>query len=1580
MRHRDAAIQQTLCTEDRGILQGARRNPRVLSPITCKWRRLGGLAALWCAGLLSADAPDRPAEFIVTTRLVAAHTPPIGVNEFGDPGGTDYAAGNLIPDPGFEPISIRRFWRAKAAGPNWVELDAGGVTDWDLVQSGYLSGAVFRIYRLVDAGGHPLPLKSSYLDLAGADHFLKVREGRVIPAGTPDYPLGGWVATRYAQPAKVFGTRVSLSFTDAQWVDNGTPYFYIVTAVSDGSATDLDPLVQSDPDTAVEVTATPDASRTVGPRIFLPEGDSFAEMPRAKEGDWYTFGPGVANATGPISWSLLDARDQPQTPPPGLTFTSTTGELSGTPTSTPGAMRFRFQVEAANGVDTRDFVLNDAAWVPSGHTDRPQPPAQVEAEAGNGYVRLTWQASPSANVVGYRVYRSTVPRAQQANRVYLEGDGPAPAPLDYLMFELRTNRIHSAWSHPRVRDVDGSVSETWRNSSASGEVLLSRDPHLANVPVECRFPGETCLRIHSPGAGNRSVSGPAIFYPAKNDGEALWYGQLEPGKTYCYEVWLRQEGLGNGGRVELGFGQIYTGIKQTFAVTNEWRKFGFEFTAPAWPTSGWHGMPKLSFTGPGTLWADNIRLFRFDTPAEKELDFVPSKLVFDEMLAAQPASGPKGILRSMGVLLNNSTLRGNLSYYRDASATLDWYQAVSAPSAMTVPFFLEYAYRTGTSPETRMKPWLNIPSFTTEDEWRALIEYLGAALDPGDPADVAAKPYAYLRYQQRGTVTPWTDEFERILLEFANETWHNRAVSSYWWGWGPALGVHQGGTEFGFWARYITDHVANHSPAWSARDLSTKLHFVMGSNYQDYAEKGRPLAPRVRAIGHTTYVGPKWETGEIPNAAFTDHGVQGTLLGYAAATALDLDKYRRQREALAAQGLDYEILGYEGGPSGYSLPGTASAAQVEISEQYGKSLAMGVAALDAWLGSCENGFTEHGQLAFSQGNYWSSHTLVKDGYRPHAGWLALKLRNRHASGQLVRVLPASVPTLNWDGQEVPLAGCYAFRDRSRLAVVVLSRKLGGTHDGRDFGDGAIPVTLRLPARPTGSATLYKLTGDPRSNNRQAMTLDLQSEPATLGQVHTFTLPQGSLFLWVTDTELPAAGAAPPTPQNPRVQFDSAGADFEWEAVADATGYRIYRGNQAAFAVAETRQEFTASGPEFTDDEAVGGTQFYYRVAAFNSYGESPATRVAVGGTNSSPALLPPPVIEGMGEGNRALRIAWTAVTGAVGYRVGCSQTSGGPYTWTDVGAGTNLNIIGLENGRTYVVTTHAYAPAGRSPNAAEVQGTPRTSAAQQTLAAWELAGRTSYETSVPVSHYALGVSVSPLVRGAGLVPGDVGYHPLHGSFGFQPEADSANFGASGGGSLPDAAARNLYVGVVLAPEEGSRLTLTHLDTGALYPYSNRPLLMQLEYRIGKGGFVATQGSALAIQQETQAPTDLRIDLSGVAELQDVVEPVELRLYLYSTASDARWCRAGIRRTTGEDIAVFGKVRPASPPQASIRVEGASLVLAWPETGIFRLQSAANLDVPVPWLDWPGVTTSANGLIRAVLAPEDPLRFFRLAGP
>ena len=1484
-------------------------------------------------GNLSA-APETPARVEVGLTQSAASNPPIGCNEFGDPGGTAFSAGNLIPDSGFEPMSIRRRWRVLAAGTEndhpWLEVDGGGISDWDLTTTGYLNGADVRIYRIVDALGQPLPQNPSehYLELSNGASYALVGNATVPEVGEPNLPLGGWLNTVYAIPGSSWGTRANLDYTDARWIENGHTYYYIVTAIGDNT-TEAGGNNESDPVLTPEMTATPQVGLASTPHIYVSSsGDGFNEISSATVGGWMSFQPGLAGATGTAIWELLDQSNHPLAPPAGLGFNATTGEFGGGVTNTPPATRLRFRATAANGTATRDVILNNPAWTPTGGSTRPEPPASLTATAGDGYVYLSWTASPTPGVVGYRIYRADLPRSQQHQRVYLNTSAPLPLKDDYVHFSKRIRTADPAWAHPRVRT--GKVGETWRADSSTG-ITLQRVSHPGTLPAEFRFPGETCMQVTIPHSGAQEIGGPYILYPATGS-EGEWYSQLEPGRTYRFEAWMRQTGLGNAGQVRLGLSSFYSNIGQNFATTNEWQLAGFSFVAPSRPTNAAaHSCPVIQFTGPGTLWLDNIRLFRADSPADITATFTPpSPLVFDELMASQPATGEKGMLRSMGVLLNQSTMASALSFHRDAGLVMNWYQSAEAAPNMTVPMFLQSALRTGSTPATRMKPWLNISSNMREDEWLMLVEYLGAPINPDDPSDVAAKPWAFLRYQQRGVVTPWTDEFPRIYLEFANETWHNGAVSSEWFGWGRTYWVHSGAQEFGLAARYFTTYVQQHSPYWSAVNSTGKLRFVMGSNYTDYGEKAAAGAPLAHAIAHTTYVGPKWEVGETPLATFDDHGIQATLLGHVADTKNLFVNYRRQREQLAGAGHTMDLLGYEGGPSGYALPGQDNATQHEYSERYGKSLAMGVAALDAWLSANEYGFSDQAYLGFGIGDYWTSHTPIAREYRPHAGWLALTLRNRFAAGRMIRSEVVQSPTINWDGTEYPLVAAYSFREGQRLSVFLISRKLGGVHDGIDWGDGATPVTLVLPGNPTGPATLYRLSGNPRASNRDALNVTIQQTNATLTRETTVNLPQGSIYLYVVDTDLPDRNDPLPAPMTPTLTYAPAGTTLNWPAGTGATDYTLYRSAQPYFDRAQVTETFTTVTNSFTDTAAVGGTTYYYRIAANNPWGTGFWTLVAFGGFNPAAPVLPAPNLHSLGETTAALVASWDEVAGATGYRIGLSTKSGGPYTWTDAGIALNWTFSGLQNGTTYYATVHAYSRAGRGPDAPERNGTPLAAGQTAVLAAWD--GSVLVYTghledpplTLPASRHLMALEASDVTRGFGFLfqTNNYGFNPgsgpnggchYDGKFTFEPATDGANFGAAGGGSLSNAISRGLYVGCTVTPAVGQAISISRLDTGFQYSFGGFPLQVVLRYRVGAGDWHDVSAPGYSIMPHYWIYNDLSLALTGEAELQHVQQPIELRFYIYWTASDARWHPAELVRSSGEDLVVSGTNQTVAAP-------------------------------------------------------------------
>jgi len=1088
------------------------------------------LALLGAALTGEAAKPDAPAAFVVTTKVLrpSERVPPLGANSWGRCGAVEWAANNFVRNPGNEPIHWRNLHRAMKVGPNWFEIDGGGVSWWDLWASGFLSGADLRIYRLVDRDGKSLPLNAqgSYLDLSKAHRVAFVGRGKVIPERAPGFPDGGWVVSAYGDAfPNAWIRHGNLSCTDYNGIENGRTYWYTVVAVSaDNQQSDY----------ANEVRATPQAGLDTPPRILVARDDD--RMPGLRKGRGFRFAPKVLGGKPPYRWQAVDARGQPLDLPDGLRLDAATGALSGKPKGEVRDFRLALKVTDASGrSDTRTWVLNPRR--PAAAKGKPQPPRDVRAAAGDGCVTLTWRPSPSPNVVAYRIKRATAPAAKQEKRVYVAAGTPRLERFDYIVLEKRFDRFDMRHVHPRVRGIGNPMhAPAWYWDGDLAKLSFSLVPHPKPVPGEMLDPGETCMQVEAT-EGEHTIS-QTVFIGTNRGGESIWYGQLEPGKRYRLEVWLRQRGLANDGAVTFSYGRGYPDIRHTFRVTDDWRLYRFDFTGPARPRDTWHFGHAFTFAGPGTLWMDNCRIFRYDRAKDLAKPYVPNPVVLNELLASQPERGPKGAHR-IWFLTRDATMESILSWHATSRVRPDWRTAVGGTMDMTLPMGLMFDLATGRDAASRMRPWLVLQHILHDEaDWQALIEYLAAPYDPARDTP-QAKPWAYRRYRQRGVGTPWTDEFAEILIEFGNETWHN-GVFDDWLGFRTFHAVHQGGPEYGLFAQYLINAVKQ-SPWWKAARLDGKIRFVLGANYdgrvdrdgavRGYGEEAMQTCPGASVLGHANYVGPKWETGDTSRVVFDDHGVQETLLCYLTGPQRGQARMRDAREALRRRGLDYEIAAYEGGPSGYALPGRDTPEQREVNERYGKSLAMAVACTDAWLTSYAYGWTHQGFLGYGQGRYWNSHTPLWDGFRPSPGWLALVLRNRHARGDLMAVETTSAPTLARKERrsvaEYPLAGAYAMRDGGRWAVWVVSRKLDGEHDGHDFGDGHTPVTLRLPFRTARRITLHRLTGDPRANNATDMkiaiqSLDLPARALTEGafRVDQRTgggpggLPPGSIFLYV----------------------------------------------------------------------------------------------------------------------------------------------------------------------------------------------------------------------------------------------------------------------------------------------------------------------------------------------------------------------------------------------------------------------------------------------------------------------------------
>ncbi len=679
-------------------------------------------------------------------------------------------------------------------------------------------------------------------------------------------------------------------------------------------------------------------------------------------------------------------------------------------------------------------------------------------------------------------------------RVYLDRDDLNLRFGDYGYLSKKTLRIGPEASPPDLRQHYAGDRPFFDSARGQWKGRLVRHP--PPLPRAFSDGGESCLHAAFPAEGRIALR--QYVYYKHDSGQGQWYSQLKPGAQYRVSVWLRQKGLGNGGRVRFVFNNANANYhaasqREPWVVTDAWQKFTYDFKGPDYPRKLSHHISHgLEFTGPGEAWIDNFLLYRYDQEHDFR-PFTPHENTFGEMIKSMPPAGRKPAVRFYGTIFHSAFIESMFGDYGNSSWNVARNMGPANAPDMTIAQCLRWAYRTGDSPESRVVPHLTCIEEYTEDEWKALVEYLGVPYDPAKDGP-KSKPYAYRRYRYRnGDGAPWTDAFREIVIEYGNETWHNGAGGYGWDGWGPPGYVHHGGEEYGLFARYMFKEHVMKMPEWKRLDLGERIKFALGGNYEarvgsktSYGEEAIQEHPGASYVGHANYVGPKWETADASPDEFNDAGIQETLIARVTGAGKVIAAAARVRDELRQRGVAYELIAYEGGPSGY----WQNKDKPLIDEYYGKSAAMGLAALDAWLYSSSLGFKYQCYLGFSSGNWWSSHTMPEaGGYRAHAGWLVLQMRNRHVRGnQMVEVAVDAGPTMDRNGESIPLLAAYAFRDREFLSVFLLNRSL------REHA----PVLLRLPGRAARKVTLHKLTRPdgspvkPRDNNLERMQVIISS--------------------------------------------------------------------------------------------------------------------------------------------------------------------------------------------------------------------------------------------------------------------------------------------------------------------------------------------------------------------------------------------------------------------------------------------------------------------------------------------------------
>ena len=789
---------------------------------------------------------------------------------------------------------------------------------------------------------------------------------------------------------------------------------------------------------------------------------------------------------------------------------------------------------------------------PDSIPDGPAVPAPTKLEAsidGEGLVTLKWLGVKAKGLAGYRVY--VCEEAPGKHRGYHFRLATEPrSDWEHIRRGDLVFVCHQLNNFSRTRHVRGMKWNTGGFSRSAHRLISkfsdeipnadwARVKHPGPLPKELTDGGETCLRLDLRGEEPFSL-GMYSYGGTKQ----TWYPVLQAKRTYIAEGWVRYRGEG-AGRMRFRLRGHYDrkpaaegGIEPAdFAARDEWRHFRTTFSPGFLITEGGVGRIEFELTGPGTFWVDNLRVY-----AQKPGYLKPEPLVVqrtrDSALEAIRFHThiKSGWSHTMAMLTNPPGVMGCRGHDRPNSP-------------FTLPALLDFCRQAGTS------PWFQLEMNMSEREWLGFAEWLAAPYDPATDSP-KTKPWAHKRWLG-GQRRPWVAEFDRIYFEISNETWN--WLFSPWvlaqGGRDAATGrVYNRGEMFGLLNEHVLS-VLKASPYWKG-ELEAKFRALIGgwaaeSRPSGYGASAAQHSPSTRYITIGGYNGG-WDEGEKP-AEPTNAGIFRAMTFWPQNEERTLE-HLKSRETLVDRGLaqPYELGTYEAGP-GYAMSGLnkqkrMTPEQVEAQDQVGKSLANGVATLDAFLGRATLSFTIQNFFTMNfNRRYWTSHAPVYKGGQPYPSWMGLALYNNHGTGDFLITQTLSAPTADLKGyrrrrerKDAPLVGIYATRDRQRVNVFVLSRKLDGYPEPGD--DGFTPVTLHLPFKAAKAVTLYKMTGDPRAHNLDEWVIKIarkegvpfaapfQMTRATTGEARD-GLPPGSVFLYVFD-----GTDAPPANHRPTVSF------------------------------------------------------------------------------------------------------------------------------------------------------------------------------------------------------------------------------------------------------------------------------------------------------------------------------------------------------------------------------------------------------------------------------------------------------------
>lgn len=730
------------------------------------------------------------------------------------------------------------------------------------------------------------------------------------------------------------------------------------------------------------------------------------------------------------------------------------------PETTEAADKARDKVGPPNSTSTVAAFTDQPASL-----DAPSPLKAVPSSWGPNAVRLDWDDVPGA--AGYIVYIAYAdPATEIAEQPYLElSSDPVPLqPGDLILLSRKILSLRPEDISPRVWGA-----KEWQGITPVIVSNKSNDPAMgttwewvrldATDPPPAPHLGPWFLR--------RSLAPKAQIEDGRYFAAGLtqnFYEILRPGRTYRWRAHLRAS---RPVEATLSIPGPINGTR--FSLSAEWQDCVFDFS-----------VPEISMDDRPIKWTLTVQA----GGAPVAVDYADVEL-FDTSL---PLNVEESVV-APGTFVRDHT-------QINAGAT--------TPDADTVTSYTGLGAKDTTLHTLRSicdhfkaRPWLQLDWYLPREDWLDIVAYLAAPVESGHPMA--------LKRAGQGHEAPWTDVFDRIVIEFGNETW-NRGIPSFW-STRPmtdaATGeVYTAADVYGLWCTTITGWMAE-SPFWPA--LEARAEWLLGGwARNEYGAVAARRFPRARYVGVAAYNGG-WDEGSRvareESGFFISMLANAPVNGQASFDRL-VENTRAAAEATGRRyGIDLIPAIYEAGP-GYQMTGLNRAKITEedviVQEVVMKSRGSGTATLDNFLLSAEMGLWGANFFKLGRGGYWSSGTFDGGRFVDFPAYALPRLvTTEMAPCQVHSVLPFrplqhSLPDREGEMKTVNSAAVYALRSiatPSTWMLVFVNRLIDPAM--LDPDDSAyqpdrrnvITTQLRTPWTRAGSLTEWANTGNFREHNR-----------------------------------------------------------------------------------------------------------------------------------------------------------------------------------------------------------------------------------------------------------------------------------------------------------------------------------------------------------------------------------------------------------------------------------------------------------------------------------------------------------------